>query len=106
MDLQVKKFKVDISTTPKQNSLTGPYHHPKAEINYSFPPVKGEDYENLIQNVLLKVNFFKTCNRRIHFLLKDPFGDFEQKTWWLQLLSFCLYVLLSNLHSIAFTLPA
>ena len=43
MDLQVKKFKVDISTTPKQNSLTGPYHHPKAEINYSFPPLKGED---------------------------------------------------------------
>ena len=53
MELQVKKIKVDISTTPRQNYLHGPYHHPKAETDYSFPPVKGEDYENI-------VNFFKT----------------------------------------------
>ena len=27
--LQVKqKFKVDLFTTPRQNSLAGPYHHP------------------------------------------------------------------------------
>ena len=53
MDLSVKKLKVDISTTPRQTSLPGHYHHPKAETNYSFPPVKGEDYGNLFQNVLL-----------------------------------------------------
>ena len=53
MDLQVKKLKVDISATTRQNSLPGPYHHPKAETNWSFLPVKGEDYENLFQNVHL-----------------------------------------------------
>ena len=52
MDLQVKKLKVGISITPRV-SLPYPYHHPKAETNYSFPPVKEEDYENLFQNVLL-----------------------------------------------------
>ena len=54
MELRVKKFKVDISTTPKQNS---PFITPKAKTDYSLPPVKGEDYENL-------VNFFKTCTLR------------------------------------------
>ena len=34
-------------------SLAGPYHHSKAETNYTFPLVKAEDYENLFQNVLL-----------------------------------------------------
>ena len=80
MDLQVKKLKVDISTTPGQTSLSPvPIITPKAETNYSFPPVKAEDYENLFQKVLLEVNIFKTCNRRMHFLLECPFGDFEQK---------------------------
>ena len=27
----------------------------------------------------------------MHFLLKGPFGDFEQKTWWLQLLYIYIY---------------
>ena len=40
MDLQVTLCPVPITT-------------PKAETNYSFLPVKGEDYENLFQNVLL-----------------------------------------------------
>ena len=53
MDLQVKKLKVNISTTPRQNSLPDPDHYPKAETIYSFPPVKAKDYENLFQNVLL-----------------------------------------------------
>ena len=38
----------------------------------------------------------------MHFWLKGPFADFEQKTWWLQLLNFCLYLLLSK-FSIYFT---
>ena len=54
MELRVKKFKVDISTTPRQNS---PFITPKAETDYLLPPVKGEDYENLS-------NFFKTCTLR------------------------------------------
>ena len=29
MDFQVKKLKVDISTVPRENSLTGPYDHPQ-----------------------------------------------------------------------------
>ena len=57
-------------------SLSSP---PKAEENYSFPLVKRKFYENLFQNVLLKINIFKTCNRKAHFLLEGPFGDFEQK---------------------------
>ena len=54
MDLQVKKLKVDISTTPIQNFLVGPNHHPQGRNKLLIPsPVKGEDYENLFQNVLL-----------------------------------------------------
>ena len=49
MELRIKK--VDISTTPKQNSLHRPYRHPKAEADYSFPSVKRKNYENV-------VNFF------------------------------------------------
>ena len=60
IELRVKKLKVDISTTPRQNYLHGPYYHPqgraKADTDHSFSPVKGEDYENL-------ANFFKTCLR-------------------------------------------
>ena len=52
-ELRVKKCKVDISTTPWQNSLHGPIIAPMAETDYSFRSVKGEDYENL-------VDFFKT----------------------------------------------
>ena len=40
---------------PPQGITLSPVHiiTPKAETNYSFPPVKGEDYENLFQNVML-----------------------------------------------------
>ena len=79
MDLQVKKLKVDISTTPRQNFLPSSYRHPEVEANYSFPAVKAEDYENLFQNVLRSVSIFKIWNRRMRFLLECLFGDFEQK---------------------------
>ena len=39
----------------------------------------------------------------MHFLLRGPFSDFEQKTCRLQLLSFCQYLLLSK-FSISFTI--
>ena len=52
MDLQVKKLKVDISTTPWQNLSPVSIITPKT-AKLIFPPVKGEDYENLFQNVLL-----------------------------------------------------
>ena len=38
----------------------------------------------------------------MHFLLRSPFSDVQQKTCWLQLLSFCGYLLLSK-FSIYFT---
>ena len=53
MEFQVKKLKVEISTTPRQNSLLGPYHYPQGRDKLFIPLVKGEDYENLFQNVLL-----------------------------------------------------
>ena len=31
-----------------------------------------------------KSTFFKTCNRKMQFLLNGTFGDFKRKTWWLQ----------------------
>ena len=43
MDLQFKKLKVDLSTTYRQNSLTGPYHHPHGRDKLLISPVKGED---------------------------------------------------------------
>ena len=53
LHLQVKKLKVDLFTTPSQNSLPGPYHHPLGRDKLLIPPVKCDDYENLFQNVLL-----------------------------------------------------
>ena len=38
----------------------------------------------------------------MHFLLRGPFSEVEQKTSWLKLLSFCHYLLLSK-FSIYFT---
>ena len=52
MDLQVKKLKGDFSTSSRQHSPQSLLSPPKAEGNYSFHPVKEEDYENLFQNVL------------------------------------------------------
>ena len=46
MDLQVIKMKVDISGTPRETLSPVPIITPKAET-------KGEDWENLFQNVLL-----------------------------------------------------
>ena len=43
MNLKVKKLKVDISTTPRQNSLTGPYHHRQDGDKLLIPFSKGED---------------------------------------------------------------
>ena len=58
MELRVKKFKVDISTTPRQNSLHDPYHCRQGRDRLLIPSqLRGEDYENL-------VNFFKTCALR------------------------------------------
>ena len=94
MDLQVKKLKVNIYITPRQNSLPCPYHFPQSIDKLLILPVNREDYENLFQNVLLSVNVFKTCNRRMNFLLKGPFGDIEQKpggySYWVLVTLFLL----------------
>ena len=42
MDLQVKKLKVELSATPRKNSVTGPYHHSPGRDKLLIPPVKGE----------------------------------------------------------------
>ena len=41
MDLQFKKLKVDISSTPRKNSITGPYHRSRGRDKLLIPPVKG-----------------------------------------------------------------
>ena len=54
MDLQVKKLKVGISTTPSQTSLSPvPIITQKQRQVTHSPQLRGEDYENLFQNVLL-----------------------------------------------------
>ena len=52
-NLQVKNLKIDVSTTPRQNSPPSSYHHPQDRDKILILPVKSEDYENLFQNVLL-----------------------------------------------------
>ena len=37
MNLLVKKLKIDISTTPSQNSLTGLYNHPQGRDKLLVP---------------------------------------------------------------------
>ena len=39
MELQVKKFKVDISARPAQNLLHGPYHDPQSRGKLLIPPI-------------------------------------------------------------------
>ena len=53
MDLQVKQLKPDISATPRQNAICGPYHHSQDRDKLLIPLIKGDDYENLFRNVLL-----------------------------------------------------
>ena len=74
MDLQVKKLKVDIYTTPKQNSLHGPYHLPQGRDKLLIPSVKGEDYD-----YCLKSMFLKYLTEECTFCWKVLFGEFEQK---------------------------
>ena len=50
--LQVKHLKIDVSTTPRQNSPPSSYHHSQGRGKILTLPVKSEDYENLFQNVL------------------------------------------------------
>ena len=71
MDLQVKRLKEEISTTPRKNFVTGPYHHPQGRDKLLISSVKGEAYGNLFRNILV---------------------SFEQKTCRLELLSFCHYL--------------
>ena len=52
-DCKSKKLKKGISTTSRQNSFHGLYHHPKGREKLLVPSVKLEDYENLFQNLLL-----------------------------------------------------
>ena len=42
MDLKVKRLKEEISTTPRKNSVTSPYHHPQGRDKLVIPSVKGE----------------------------------------------------------------
>ena len=59
MDLHVKKLKVDISATPKKNSDTGPYHHPKPETNYSFPHLRERTKKTYFEMYCSKPTFLK-----------------------------------------------
>ena len=43
MNMQVNKWKVDISATLRKNSVTGFYHHPQGRDKLFIPPIKGED---------------------------------------------------------------
>ena len=38
-----QKIEVGISTIPRQNSLTSPYHHPQGSDKLLISPIKGED---------------------------------------------------------------
>ena len=42
MNLQVEKLKVDISATPRKNSVTDPYHQSQGRDKLVTPPFNGE----------------------------------------------------------------
>ena len=68
MDLKVIKLKVDISATPRKNSVTGPYHHPQnRKITHS--PSQGRGLRKPISKCIALSQLFKNINRRMHFLL-------------------------------------
>ena len=67
MDLQVKRLKEEISTTPWKNFVTGPYHHPQGRDKLLISSVKGEAYGNLFRNILVSVNFLKTLTEECTF---------------------------------------
>ena len=94
MDLQVKNLKVDISITPRQNSLPGPYHHPQCREKYSFPPVKGEDYENLFKMPCFRSTFLKHVPEECTFCWKVFLVNLS-KNLVANKFSFCYYLLQS-----------
>ena len=61
MDLEVKKLKVDSSTIPRQNSLTGPCHHPKGRDKLLIRPVEGMIISKCIA-LLFLIYFTRTIN--------------------------------------------
>ena len=58
MDLQVKKLKAEISSTPRENSVTGPpIITLKAETNYSFPQLRERPKETYFEMYCFKSTF-------------------------------------------------
>ena len=61
MDFEVKKLTVDISATPRKNSITGSYCQSKAETNYSLPQLRERTKRT-------KKNYFKMYCFKATFL--------------------------------------
>ena len=60
-----QKIEPDIFTTPRQKSLSLPYHHFPDRGILLISSRKRGNYEKLFQNVLLKFSVFETPNRRM-----------------------------------------
>ena len=81
MDLQIKKLKVNISTTSKQNSLTdltglSPTRHSQITLS----PHLRRRLRKPVSKCISLIQFFKHIKRRMHFLLEGSVGDFESRT--------------------------
>ena len=80
MDLQVIKLKVDIPAPPRETLSQSLSLRPRLrQITHS--PSYGRGLRKPISKCAALSQLFKNINRRMHFLLRSPFGDFEQKTY-------------------------
>ena len=59
MDLQVKKLKVDLFTTPRQNSLPGTYHHSLGNENAHSLQLRGRTMKTYFKMYCFKSTFLK-----------------------------------------------
>ena len=57
MDLQVKKLEVEISATPRKNSVTGPYHHPQGRDKLLIPQLRERPKETYFEMYCFKSTF-------------------------------------------------
>ena len=70
MDLQVKKLKVDISTTPRQKSPPSPIISPKEKVNYLFSQLRGRAMKTHFKMYCCKSTFLKHVTEECTFCWK------------------------------------
>ena len=109
MELQVKKWKVNFSTTPlpQGNTLSQvPLISPKVEKNYSFPQLRGRTIKTYFKMHCYKSTFIKHVTEECTFCWKILLVTLRRNLVATIAEFLSLFVTFTIIHSIAWNLPA